>query len=50
MRIQGKLLKYGTMLRYFSLVVLTFLYMQIIAFSFGMRENGTLYSKSKKFF
>ena len=33
LRIQGKLQKYGTLLRYFSFVILTFLYLQVQAFS-----------------
>ncbi|KAG5679313.1 hypothetical protein PVAND_008888 [Polypedilum vanderplanki] len=39
LRIQGKLQKYGTLLRYFSFVILTFLFLQVKAFSVDINSS-----------
>ena len=42
LRIQGKLQKYGTLLRYFSFVILTFLFLQVQAFSVDISSESLL--------
>lgn len=42
LRMQGKLQKYGTILRYFSFLILTFLYLQVQAFSVDISSQSLL--------